>query len=296
MQQPSRKAVDILHSKAPDCQINDAPSGKVTNTEGLTLAHFQRSGSFGRKIVYREILGSTNDLALELALNGAGEGLVVLANEQTAGRGRLNRRWTAPPGTSLLMSLVFRPQTAFQDESRRMTMACGLALRDAVREITGVPVWLKWPNDLIITQGNTWAKVAGMLSEVGLKQDKPEVLVVGIGLNVNVPAGMLNQLAPNATSLNVEANRCFNRSDLLDAFLSQLDMRVSALRSGVDLLDAWLAALAWIGCTVQVTIPTGVIAGIAETVDGEGALILRLPDGSIYRAAAGDVSLRLAST
>ncbi|TFG72619.1 MAG: biotin--[acetyl-CoA-carboxylase] ligase, partial [Anaerolineales bacterium] len=290
------KAPDILHSTRQVCPLKDKPSGNVPDVEGQSLAHFQRSGWLGHQVVYRETVGSTNDLALELVLEGAGEGLVVLADEQSAGRGRLNRRWSAPPGTCLLMSLVFHPQSGFQDEARRITMACGLALRDAICENTGVPVWLKWPNDVIVTRESTWAKVAGMLSEVGLIQGNPAVLVVGIGLNVNVPAETLSQLSPNAASLQVEAGRWFDRSALLDAFLSLVELRVAALRSGVDVLDAWRDAQAWMGRSVVVTLPTGAIMGIAESVDEDGALILRLPDGSTHRAVAGDVSLRLAAT
>lgn len=256
------------------------------------LALYQRSGWFGHPVVYREQVGSTNDLALEMVKNGASEGLLVLAEEQTAGRGRLNRRWSAPSGTCLLMSLVFRPRDPFQEEANRITMVCGLALLDAIREKTGVPAELKWPNDVIVSRHGNWGKVAGMLSEVGLEQGQPAVLVVGIGLNVNVPADTLTHLAPNAASLLVEAGSRFDRLIILEAFLSSMETRMVALRSGVDVLDEWHDALAWMGESVVVTTPTAVVHGLAETVDGDGALVLRLSDGSTSTFSAGDISLR----
>jgi len=258
----------------------------------VALSHYHRPGWLGHQVLFRDQVGSTNDLALEMAQDGAREGLVVLAEEQTAGRGRLNRRWWAPAGTCLLVSLVFRPQAPFQMKASRITMACGLALLDAIRAETGVPVMLKWPNDVIVSREGSWGKLAGMLSEVGLEHGQPAVLVVGIGLNVNVPRESLAHLAPNAASLLVEGGSEVDRTALLDVFLSSAENRITAMRAGGDVLDEWRDGLAWMGQPVVVKTPTAVVKCVAETVDAEGALVVRLSDGSSCRFTAGDISLR----
>ena len=257
-----------------------------------TFTQYHRSGWLGHQVLYRECVGSTNDWALELAQAGAEEGLIILAEEQSAGRGRLNRSWSAPSGTCLLMSLIFRPKLPFQHNASRITMACGLAFIDAIHTLTTVPAVLKWPNDIIVHNQKGWGKLAGMLSEVGLEGGQPAVLVVGIGLNVNVPRDVLPSLAPNAASLLSEGGVQVDRLALLDAALSAAEKRIDELRAGGDVLDEWRRNLAWMGRQVVVVTPSFEIQGTAETVDTEGALVLRLADGSTSRFIVGDVSLR----
>lgn len=256
----------------------------------MHLADYRREGW---DIRYFERMDSTNTALLEAGRQGAGEGLVYVTDEQTAGRGRLDRRWIAPPGTCLLLSVLFRPPEPFAYHAPRLTMLCGMAMADAVETVSGVAVQLKWPNDLIITEMETWRKVAGMLSEIGSSADNRPFLVVGIGLNVNVPAELLPDLAPNATSLLVEAGQPVERAALLDAFLTRVEAYRAALQAGTDVLDQWRLRLAWMGHAVQVHTPTGSVTGIAEDVDETGALWLRLPDGSRQTFSVGDVSLRV---
>ncbi len=256
----------------------------------MLLRDYRREGW---DIRYLERVDSTNTALLDAGRQGASGGLVYIADEQTAGRGRLDRRWVAPPGTSLLMSLLFRPAEPFTYHAPRITMLCGLALADAVSAVTGIVAQLKWPNDLIITRDGVWRKVAGMLSEVGHVADAPPFLVVGIGLNVNVPSALLPDLSPNATSLLAETGRSVERVALLDAFLGRVETYLAALHAGDDPLPLWRRRLAWIGATVLVQTPTGDVAGIAEDVDDDGALLLRLPDGRLQHFTVGDVSLRV---
>jgi BirA family biotin operon repressor/biotin-[acetyl-CoA-carboxylase] ligase len=171
-------------------------------------------------------------------------------------------------------------------------MLCGLALVDAARGVSGVPVVLKWPNDLIVEgDERRWRKVAGLLSEVG---GAPDFLVVGVGLNVNVPRAQLPHLAPNATSLMAETGRQVSRVALLDAFLRGVEEGYERLRAGWDPLAEWEGALAWLGREVEVHTPTGSRRGIALGVDDGGALVLRLAEGQARSFPAGDVSLRTA--
>jgi BirA family biotin operon repressor/biotin-[acetyl-CoA-carboxylase] ligase len=257
-----------------------------------TYPYHGRNGWLGHRVLFRSRTPSTNDWALELAESGAAEGLVLVADEQTAGRGRLDRTWSAPPGACLLLSIIFHPHLPFHHNAARISMACGLALLDAVRTMTGVPVILKWPNDLIVLRQKGWGKLSGMLSEMGLMDGQPKILVVGIGLNVNVPAASLPSLAPDAASLLVECGKPVDRQQMLDLLLTRAQTRIDALRSGADPLEEWREHLAWIGQPVVVSTPAAVVSGIAETVDGQGALVLRMENGSRHSFNAGDVSLR----
>lgn len=245
----------------------------------------------GWRVDYRERVDSTNVIAEAAGHAGASEGLVVLTEEQTAGRGRLHRQWLAPPGTCLLLSLLFRPAEPFVRQAARITMLCGLSLLETVRALHP-SVALKWPNDLIVTEGGAWRKVAGMLSEIGVAEGKPAFLVVGIGLNVNVPPDVLPTLAPHATSLLAETGHSIDRAALLDVFLESVAHHYAQLRAGVDPGPAWREQLAWRGELVDVLTPTESVGGVLEGVADDGALLLRCPDGTLRSFAVGDVSLR----
>lgn len=254
------------------------------------LAAYRRAGWTVR---YLPQVGSTNDVALAAGCQGAADKLLVLADAQTAGRGRLARRWESPPGACLLLSLLFRPPEPFAHHAARVTMLCGLALAEAVETVAGLPVALKWPNDLIVTGPGAWRKLAGMLSEIGLEDGAPAFLVVGIGLNVTVPSGDLSKLAPNAASLLAETGRTIRRGALLEAFLARVETHYARLGQGDDPHPTWRARLAWLGQPVIVHTPTQAVTGVAEDVDATGALRVRLPDGSAQSFAVGDVSLRV---
>ncbi len=257
------------------------------------LKTYHRDGWIGGAIDYHERVGSTNDLALAAGVAGAPSGLLVLSEEQIAGRGRLDRCWRAPGGQCLLMSLLFRPGAPFPRRAARITMMCGLALAEAAAQIAGVEVQLKWPNDLIIArEDGAWRKIAGMLSEIGGAAQHPTLLVVGLGLNVNVPSAALANLAPNAGSLRAEIGHSVDRVAILDDFLARLEAAYARWESGWEPLRAWEARLAWIGQTVSVHAPDAVHTGVALGVDDEGALLLRRLDGSRRAFSAGDVSLR----
>ncbi len=257
------------------------------------LADYHRTGGWlGREVLHFESIGSTNDVALERGIAGAAEGLLVLAERQSAGRGRLGRRWEAPPGRSLLMTLLFRPPHPFAETAPQAVMACSLALREAIAQVSGLEVALKWPNDLIVIEGGRWRKLAGLLSEIGLVEGEAAFLVVGIGLNVNVPPEELPYLAPQATSLLAETGRRVSRAALLDAFLPRAEARYEAVKAGARLSREWESALAWMGEPVVLHTPTGEVHGVMEDVRHDGAIRLRLPDGTVRTFLVGDVSLR----
>ncbi len=263
-----------------------------------------RTKIIGRNVSYFESIDSTNRVAKELAQDGAPEGTLVIADSQTAGRGRLNRQWLAPPGSSLLMSLIFRPQLA-PAQATRITMICSLGMVDAIERTTPLWVQIKWPNDIVI-KGR---KAGGILTELGLKKEQLDFVIVGIGLNVNVdfedrlpqyPPDMapdtsrasLNVLASQSTSLSTEAVRHIPRLALLHNLLVAIEKRYQALQAGLTPNEEWSQRLETLNRPVTVTTTDQIITGQTEGVDTDGALIVRLADGSRTRFLAGDVTLR----
>lgn len=251
---------------------------------------------FGRDLVILNRTGSTNDVAKGLAAQGMPEGTVVLADEQTAGRGRMGRRWLAPPGTCLLCSILFRPDLP-PAQAQWLTMLCSLAAADAVEQVAGLQVAIKWPNDLVVKAQNPkskaqgWRKLAGVLTETGVVGERLEFVVVGLGANVNVEPEVLVTLAPDATSILAETGREVDRAVLLAALLAGVESRYARLQAGASPRTEWAAHLATLGQRVEVTTSKGVLAGIAEAIDEDGALLLRTSDGMLHSLLAGDVTL-----
>jgi BirA family biotin operon repressor/biotin-[acetyl-CoA-carboxylase] ligase len=253
--------------------------------------------TFGRELVYLPCTGSTNDAAKELAAQGAPEGTVVVADEQTAGRGRMGRQWTAPPATCILCSILFRPRL-LPTQTQRLTMVCGLAAADAVEETAGLRTWLKWPNDLIVksripndAKSQGWRKLAGVLTEAAFKGDQVAFAIVGIGINVNVEVATLPELDPNATSILAETGQPTDRAALLAALLAGVERRYEALKAGESPQEEWAARLATLGRKVQAVASGEMLVGVAESVDEDGALLLRAADGVLHCLLVGDVTL-----
>jgi BirA family biotin operon repressor/biotin-[acetyl-CoA-carboxylase] ligase len=246
------------------------------------------TGFVGQNVVYIPQTGSTNDDARRLARQGAPEGTLVITEFQSTGRGRLDRSWVAPRGSSLLMSILFRPNLA-PHQVQRLTMSCGLAVAGAIQAQTGLRVDLKWPNDLVIGG----AKVGGILTEIGLEGANVDYTVVGIGLNANMePAQLPASLHMPATSLSHHVGAEVARLPLLRALLRRVEERYLALRTGWSPHRDWAARLVTLGKPVTVTAFDLVLEGTAEDVDADGALLVRLADGRLERVLAGDVSIR----
>jgi len=242
-----------------------------------------RTHTLGRQVAYYQTTASTNAVAKALAAQGAVEGTLVIADEQTAGRGRLDRRWLAPPGTSLLFSLLFRPQLAVARASA-LTMICGLGVRQAIRELTALPAQLKWPNDIMV-RGR---KGGGILTEVSSSAERLDWAVVGIGLNVNLPVAAL-PAEFRATSLQQELGRSTSRVKLLQLILLHIEQHYLKLQAGQWPSHEWASALETLGQRVRLHTAEGAVEGLAEAVDDEGGLALRLDDGQLLKVWAGDL-------
>ncbi len=264
----------------------DLPGGDVLSPDSIRSGLATRF--VGQTVYYWPAIGSTNDELKRLADEGAPEGTLAIADEQTAGRGRLGRTWVAPPGSSLLMSLLFRPDWLAPARAQQITMLCALAAADAVAAIAGTQPSLKWPNDLLLDG----KKLAGVLTELSFAGDELAWAVVGVGLNVAVDFAGQPQVAATATSLSMAAGRSVSRLSLLHAYLSGVEARYDALRAGQSPHGEWAARLATSGQAVTVHAPDGVYQGIAESVDETGALLLRQPSGEVVRMLAGDVTMK----
>lgn len=220
-------------------------------------------------------LDSTNRYVMDEARAGAAAGLVVVADHQTAGRGRLGRTWVAPPGASLLVSVLLRPPIVL-DARHVLVMAAGLAMAEAVEITTGVVAGLKWPNDLLVAD----RKLGGILAEAS-----GDALVVGIGVNLDwseVP----EDLALIATACNLEGGRPVTRAEVLDAFLDRYTIRLLDLDAARAAYEARLLTL---GRRVRLEQSDGALTGVARGVDELGRLLLERDDGTVTAVAVGDV-------
>ena len=246
---------------------------------------------FGQAVRWYARVDSTNDEAKRLADSGMPEGLLVVAEEQTHGRGRSGRRWLTPPGTGLAISLLLRPKLPAL-LAPRLSMLAGLSVAEAVEQVTGLPACLKWPNDVLLGG----KKAGGILVETGLAGEQLDYAVIGIGLNIGAapPPEMVDF---PATSLQAEAGAGLDRVQVLRAVLERMQMHYAQIGpdSGRALHQAWSARLAWLGQQVTATTSGGDYVGLAETADEDGALIIRLDSGQTVRVLAGDVRLRPAS-
>lgn len=248
-----------------------------------------RARWIGRRVHWLESTGSTNDVAARLAESGAEEGTTVVAEMQTAGRGRHGRAWFSPPGAGLYASVIVRPgsgQYSDENPAALLTLASGVAIAEAVRAVTGLPAEIKWPNDVLIAG----RKLAGILAESAVQAGVLQFVVVGFGVNLQ-PAAYPPQLASRVTSIEAETTRPADGALMLAEILAALGERYGDLRAGrFDvILSAWRRlALSLPGARVEWDSPAGVVRGRAEDVDRHGALLVRV-GGRIERVIAGEV-------
>jgi len=233
---------------------------------------------------------STNRVVLDLARRGAPEGTVVVADHQTAGRGRMGRTWQAPPGSSLLVTVLLRPSLPVED-AHLVSIAAALAAADACAAVGGVRPGLKWPNDLVCERDGTTRKLAGLLGESIVRRTRLDAVALGMGLNVQWPSPLPDELASIATALNHEAGRDVDLEAVLSCWLEELGERYGRLvsRGGVDaLLAAYRVACVTLGRDVRVELPEGAFTGRATDVTRAGHLIVETADGR-RDVAVGDV-------
>jgi BirA family transcriptional regulator, biotin operon repressor / biotin---[acetyl-CoA-carboxylase] ligase len=245
-----------------------------------------RLGRLATSFHFFPSIGSTNDQALSLATEGA----VVVADAQTAGRGRRGHSWFSPPGSGLYVSVVLMPGRARIDARRAtslVTIMAGVALAEGIGEATGLEVALKWPNDLFVAR----RKLGGILAESSGTAGSIDAVTVGYGINVSATA-FPRELSDRATSIESELGRDVDRSHVLAETLTALAQRYDDLLAGQfdAILDRWRAkAPASRGALVSWTTAEGVVSGRTAGIDPDGALLVRRDD-AIERIVAGEVN------
>ena len=239
----------------------------------------------GRQIVYLPSVDSTNRRARQLAAEGAPHGTLVIADEQTAGRGRRGRGWISPAGEGVVMSLILRPQS-HPSEVARLSMQTALAVALSIAQTTGLDARIKWPND-IVCGGR---KVCGMLLEMNADEQAVHDVVAGIGINVH-QTQFAPEIAQTASSLDLLSGKRVCRAALVRAFLEAFE-RAEALAAQGALMDAYRARSATLGQRVQVIAPAGSFTGTALEVTDSGSLIVEDEEGQRREVLAADVSVR----
>jgi len=239
----------------------------------------------GRTIVYHPSVSSTMDAAKEEAASGATEGTVVVAREQTCGKGRLGREWINPPGV-IAFSILLRPE---MNNLLRLTMVASLATSRAIDTITGLSTSIKWPNDVLLNG----RKVSGILTQSAFRKRVVDWAIIGIGINVNFDPTKYEAISESATSLSNELGREVSQLDVIAQVLNEFEMCYLALCNGEPIHEQWQARLETLGKVVRIKAAKHILEGLAESVDDDGALLLRQNDGKLLQITAGDVTLRV---
>ena len=253
------------------------------------FARLGRTEVVGRDIRLFERTTSTNDVIEKLARDGVKEGAVVFAESQSKGRGRLGRNWISPARKGLWFSVLLRPDLRPQ-ETTQLTVAAATALRRAIHDQTGLRPEIKWPNDILI-HGR---KTAGILTELSAELDHVKYVILGIGVDVNQSASELPaELRKGVTSLKIELGKPVSRPELATAILRELDQDYARVCVGqfAAVADEWEEHCTTIGRNVAIHIGDRRVQGRAESLDEDGALLLRTEHGHLERIIGGDVTL-----
>jgi BirA family biotin operon repressor/biotin-[acetyl-CoA-carboxylase] ligase len=238
----------------------------------------------GQKILYYPSLVSTMDTAREKARKGAAEGTVIIAGEQTGGRGRLQRNWLSPKG-NIALSIILRPDIAALSY---LIMIASLAAARSIESVAGKKTQIKWPNDILIGG----KKICGILIENELKGNKADFSIIGIGINVSLNITQHDEISGTAASLNDMPDNDGLRVRIIQSLLHEFEILYLKLPDGKSIYETWCEKLVTLGKQVKATWGTQIIEGLAEDVDETGALWIRGADGKLIKVVAGDVTLK----
>jgi BirA family biotin operon repressor/biotin-[acetyl-CoA-carboxylase] ligase len=257
---------------------------KESSLSSAAIADNLGTRFIGQRVIYYPSLPSTNDTAKQEAQQGAREGTVIVAGEQTAGRGRMKRGWLSPKG-SIALSIILYPEMS---RLSSLIMVASLGVVHCLEKVTGLKSEIKWPNDVLIND----KKVCGILIESELKGKRADYATLGIGINVNIKLSDFPEILPAATSLSHELGRDVSRLDIIRCLLVEIERLYLALPSGDAVYREWRDRLVTLGKKVQVRSEETTYEGIAESVVSDGSLLLRQSDGSLTKIVAGDVTLQ----
>lgn len=258
---------------------------KFDQTTILNAVHTKWAG---KTVHFAKKVDSTNEWAKSLGKEGAVHGTLAVADFQSAGKGRLGRRWTAPSGSSITMTLLLRPD--FEPQYAPMlTIVMGLSVAEAVQDI-GVDVSIKWPNDVVVSR----KKICGILTEMSMEDGKIRYVVTGAGINVNLEE-LPEELADKATSLYLETGKKFDRNELLACVLEHFEENYEKFAKTCDLSllkDKYNGMLANLEQPVRILEPLHPYEGVAHGINEKGELVVEKQDGSMVCVGAGEVSVR----
>jgi len=247
-----------------------------------------RTKILGHCLLYFRELTSTNDLAKELAVNGAREGTVILAETQTRGRGRLKREWKSPKG-GIWLSIILRPKVE-PKHAPKLTLMASVAVAKTINKLFPLRAEIKWPNDVLIS----YKKVCGILTEAKTKGDALDFAVVGIGINANFSVDALpTSLRGSSTTLKEELKKEVGRESLLRTLLEETEFYYTAFskRKFHTILREWRSLASFLGSYVKIATNEEKIEGWATGIDHDGALMLRLKDQTIRKVMTGDLTI-----
>jgi len=267
--------------------LSSAPS-VLTETKLRKLRERLLTRCFGKHVFFSREVGSTNEWARELAEKGAEEGTVTLVQMQTAGRGRLGREWISPRG-GLWFSLILRPNQKAR-QAAKLVFVASLAVAEVLHQKYGLRTETKWPND-VLANGR---KICGILAEMNTKGEYVNYVILGVGLNADfsVSDSLPELLKPDAASIESELGRKIQLENLLKALLEKMEeVYYSFLETGFPpVLDRWKLYAGFLGKLIVVREQHQSLKGVASDVDVDGALIMKLEDGTTRRILVGDVA------
>ena len=250
----------------------------------------QTQGDLWKELIVYDSVASTNNLTMSLADRGAiASGTVIIADRQTRGKGRLGRTWESPAGLNIYLSIVIRPELEPKNVTM-LTILAAVAGAAALRKTCNIPVSIKWPNDLVIAD----KKLGGILTEVRADPDRISLAVIGVGINVNMTdKDFPEEIRYSATSVKQETGTVFSRNEIIIQFLREFEYWYGLLKTGgrTPLLDAWRKGSSTLGRKVRASVGETSISGIAEDIDDNGMLILKIQSGEKITISAGDLTL-----
>lgn len=241
------------------------------------------------KICYRKEVDSTNDWARQMAEEGACSGTLALADTQTNGRGRRGHDWESPMGDNIYMSLILRPEIPGFKASQ-LTLVMGLSVSQGISAVLGLPVMMKWPNDLILSG----KKICGILTEMSASRTKINYVIIGIGINVN-NCVFSAELADTATSLKLASGHAVDKCEIMNAVFDAFEKNYNIFLKTEDLSgiqEEYNKVLVNRDREVRVLDPVNPYEGIARGINKIGELLVEKPDKTVEKVYAGEVSIR----
>ena len=241
--------------------------------------------NIGTSTLYLCKTESTMDDCRRLGLAGASEGTIVTTDYQGTGRGRFNRKWISAPGENLQISVLMRPST---DHLPYLSMASSLAISDTIESLVGKAGEIKWPNDVELGG----KKLAGILIETDMSATKVNFAIIGVGLNVNLDPSKHPSISNTSTSLKNIANKQISRSVTLTLFIKHLQKYYDLIQKDISITQQWISRITTLGKNVRLDIVEGTseIHGLAESINEDGSLNIRLSNNKLLIANAGEVT------